>query len=50
VVERALGRADLGEQVLDAELLVAARLDQPLPRVDEFVAPRRVFMRVDRPR
>jgi len=48
VVEGALRCADLGEQVLDAEVLVAACLDEQLTGVDELVAPRRMPVRVDR--
>jgi len=49
VVEGAFGCSDVVEQILDAELLVAARLDQTLAGVDEFVASSGVLMRVDRP-
>jgi len=49
VVERALRRAGFHEQILDAEPLVAARLDQALAGFDEPVAPGGVLVPVDRP-
>ena len=47
VVEGALRRPDLVDHVLEAELLVALRLDQPLGGVDERVAPERVRLRIE---
>ena len=49
VVEGAARRVQLVEQVLDAHLLVALGLDEPLGSVDERVAPNGVPDRVDRP-
>jgi hypothetical protein len=48
VVKGALRGADLGEDVLDAELLVALGGYEPLTGIDEFVAPGCVGYRVDR--
>ncbi len=50
VVEGALGRPELVQDVLDAQLLISLGLDQALGGVDEAVTPDRMRLWIEDPR